>query len=342
MRLIIDAMSGDFAPDEIVKGALKASFDLRDRADILLTLVGDEQKILACMKKEGAELPKNVEIVHTEEVLTMEDDPMSIMKEKKNSSMGVALTLLKNEADAMISAGNTGALHAGSSLIVRKMKGVRRSALATILPLEKPLLLMDCGANPVVTADVLCQWSILGSIYMESVMGVKEPRVGLLNNGAEDHKGTPTAVEAHHAMKQMPIRFVGNVEGKEVPFGVCDVLVTDGFTGNILLKYSEGFGKFFLKKLKTVFLRNVLTKISYLLTKKSLMEIKDQFNASKYGGALFLGLSKPVIKSHGSSDAEAIRASVHQAVTFVEQKTIEKMADKIQSAVTATAKPTEG
>ena len=143
-------------------------------------------------------------------------------------------------------------------------------------------------------------------------------------------------------MKQMPIRFVGNVEGKEVPFGICDVLVTDGFTGNILLKYSEGFGKFFLKKLKTVFLRNVLTKISYLLTKKSLMEIKDQFNASKYGGALFLGLSKPVIKSHGSSDAEAIRASVHQAVTFVEQKTIEKMADKIQSAVTATAKPTEG
>ena len=145
MKLILDAMSGDFAPDEIVKGALKASKDLANREDILLTLVGDESKILACMKNEGVECPKNIEIVHTEEVLTMEDDPMMIVKEKRNSSMGVALTLLKEGADAMISAGNTGALHVGSSLIVRKMKGVRRSALATVLPLEMPLLLLASG-----------------------------------------------------------------------------------------------------------------------------------------------------------------------------------------------------
>ena len=336
MNLIIDAMSGDFAPLEIVKGALRASRDLSGREDVMLTLVGQEDKIREVMRSEGVdECPKNISVFHAEDVLTMEDDPMSIMKEKRNSSMGAALNLVKGGADAMISAGNTGALHAGSSLIVRKMKGVRRSALATILPLEKPLLLLDCGANPVVTADVLCQWAVLGSIYMESVMGVTNPRVGLLNNGAEEHKGTPVAVEAHHALKNMPVNFIGNVEGKEVPCGVCDVLVTDGFTGNILLKYSEGFGKFFLKKLKTMFLKNVLSKISYLLTKKSLMEIKDQFNASKYGGALFLGLSRPVIKSHGSSDAEAIRASVHQAVTFVEQGTIEKMREKIQMAVSA-------
>ena len=338
MRLIIDAMSGDFAPVEIVKGALFAAKDLSGREDISLVLVGDEAKILACIKDEGAECPDNISIVHTEEVLTMEDDPMSIMKEKRNSSMGVALTLLKEGADAMISAGNTGALHAGSSLIVRKMKGVRRSALATILPLEKPLLLLDCGANPVVTSDILCQWAILGSIYMESVMGVKNPGVGLLNNGAEEHKGTPVAVEAHHALKNMPINFVGNVEGKEVPTGVCDVLVTDGFTGNILLKYSEGFGKFFLGKLKKLFKKNIFSMLAYGLVKKSLMEIRDQFNASKYGGALFLGLAKPVIKSHGSSDAEAIRASVHQAVAFVEQNTIEKMADQIRGAFGAAEK----
>ncbi|MBO5110051.1 MAG: phosphate acyltransferase PlsX [Clostridia bacterium] len=340
MRIILDAMSGDF-PAEAVKGALKASKDLTGREDITLVLVGDEAKIREEMKNEGKECPKNIEILHTEDVLTMEDDPMTIMKEKRNSSMGLALTLLKEGADAMISAGNTGALHAGSSLIVRKLKGVRRSALATILPLAKPMLLMDCGANPVVTADVLCQWAILGSIYMESVMGVTEPRVGLLNNGAEEHKGTPVAVEAHHALKGMPVNFVGNVEGKEVPTGVCDVLVTDGFTGNILLKYTEGFGKFFLKKLKTLFSANFRSKLAYLLTKKSLMGIKEQFNASKYGGALFLGLAKPVIKSHGSSDAEAIRASVHQAVAFVEQNTIEKMADQIRRAVSSESKPAE-
>ena len=340
MRIIIDAMSGDF-PVEAVKGALKASKDLADRKDISLTLVGDENQIRQWMKDAGAECPENVEIVHTPDVLTMEDDPMTIVKEKKTSSMGVALTMVKEGADAMISAGNTGALHAGSSLIVRKMKGVRRSALATILPLEKPLLLLDCGANPVVTADVLCQWAILGSIYMESVMGVTDPKVGLLNNGAEEHKGTPVAVEAHHALKEMPVHFVGNVEGKEVPTGVCDVLVTDGFTGNILLKYSEGFGKFFLGKLKKLFTKNLLTVLSYLMVKKSLKGIKDQFNASKYGGALFLGLAKPVIKSHGNSDAEAIRASVHQAVAFVEQNTIEKMADQIRNAVSAQKTPTE-
>lgn len=332
MRIIIDAMSGDYAPHEIVKGVLDAAYLLKDKKDLILVLVGDQSKIRECASNSKMDIPSNVEIVHTEEVLTMEDDPMTIMKEKRNSSMGVALTLLKEGADAMISAGNTGALHAGSSLIVRKMKGVRRSALASILPLETPFLLMDCGANPVVTSEVLCQWAILGSIYMESVVGVKNPRVGLLNNGAEEHKGTPTVVEAHHQMKTLPINFVGNVEGKEVPFSACDVLITDGFTGNILLKYTEGFGKFFLKKLKGLFSGSIKTKMSYLLVKSGLMKIKEDFNTSKHGGALFLGLSKPVIKAHGSADALAITISIQQAIAFVEQDTIRKMAEQISAA----------
>lgn len=332
MRIVVDAMSGDYAPLEVVKGVLDAAYLLADKKDLTLVLVGDQSKIRECAASVKKEIPSNIEIVHTEEVLTMEDDPMTIMKEKRNSSMGVALALLKDGADAMISAGNTGALHAGSSLIVRKLKGVRRSALASIIPLTTPFLLMDCGANPVVTSDVLCQWAILGSIYMESVVGVCNPRVGLLNNGAEEHKGTPTVVETHHRMKTMPINFVGNVEGKEVPFDACDVLITDGFTGNILLKYSEGFGKFFLKKLKGLFAQNIKTKMSYLLAKSSLMKLKDDFNTSKYGGALFLGLSKPVIKAHGSADALAITISIRQAISFVEQDTIRKMSEQIAAA----------
>ncbi len=311
MKIIIDAMGGDNAPGEIVKGAADASC----RTDSKLVLVGDKEKIEPLLKEYRH---RAIEIVHTPETISMEDDPLSILRAKKNSSMGVGLKLLKEDGDAFISAGNTGALHAGSSLMIRPVKGLQRSAIATVLPFSRPCLLLDCGANVTVTADYLEQWATLGSLYMEYVMKVKRPEVGLLNNGAEECKGTPIQVDAYQKLKASEdVRFYGNIEGKEVPAGLCDVLVTDGFTGNITLKMLEGMAKFMFGQLKTMYMKNTATKLSFLCMKDSLKGLKKSFDASEYGGAPLLGLQKPVIKAHGSSDARAITNAVRQAEAFI-------------------------
>lgn len=258
----------------------------------------------------------------------MEDDPMIVMKEKKDSSMAMGLKLLKEDGvDAFISAGNTGALHTASTLIVRKMKGVRRSAIAAILPFDPPVLLLDSGANPVVTADLLLQWAIIGSAYMKNVFGVENPRVGLLNNGTEEHKGTPVACEAFSLLKKSKvINFVGNIESKEIPNSPCDVLVTDGFTGNIALKLIEGMGKFIGKSLNDIFRSNVFTKLSYLITfKEEISKFRTKLDASEYGGAPLLGLSKPVIKAHGSSKAKEIKNAIRQAIEYTNSNIIEEV-----------------
>lgn len=329
MNIAVDAMGGDNAPLQIVKGALDAALENKD---ITITLLGDEVSIRDSAKELEMSISDNVKIIHTNSVVTMEDDPMIVMKEKNDSSMAVGLKMLKEEqVDAFVSAGSTGALHAASTLIVRKIKGVRRSAIAAILPFNPPILMLDSGANPVVTADLLAQWAVIGSAYMKKVFGVENPRVGLLNNGTEEHKGTPVAVEAYAILKaNKSINFVGNIESREIPNSPCDVLVTDGFTGNIAIKLVEGMGKFFSKKLTGIFKANLRTKLSYLFTfKKGVSKFKKEFDASEYGGAPLLGLLKPVIKAHGSSKAKEMKNAIRQAAEYSRSNIISEVANEI-------------
>lgn len=314
MDIIIDAMGGDNAPGEIVRGAVQASQKYKAK----LILVGNKPQIEQCLKENKADA-RILDIVHTDTVITMEDDPLVVVRSKKDSSMTKGLNLLKEGADAFLSAGNTGALHVGSSLIIRTIKGVQRSGIATVLPFERPMLLMDSGANINVTADYLVQWAMMGSIYMKNVLGIKNPEIGLLNNGTEEQKGTQIQLDAFQKLKNNDaLKFIGNIEGKDIPFSKCDVLVTDGFTGNITLKLTEGLSKYFFSLLKDVFTQNIATKMSFLVMKEQLRGLKHQFDSSNYGGAPLLGLQKPVIKAHGSSDAKAICNAVHQAEMFVE------------------------
>ena len=290
MNIILDAMSGDKAPCEIIKGAALA----KARLNVDLTLVGQRDVILRCARENGISL-NGIRIEHAEGVITMEDDPISVVRSKRNSSMAIGLRMLKEEGDAFVSAGNTGALHAGSSLIIRPIKGIHRPAIATVLPLARPMLLLDSGANTNVTAEYLMQWAVMGSIYMKNIYGIRQPSVGLLNNGAESHKGTPVVAETYKLLKASDeILFIGNVEGHQVMSSVCDVLVTDGFTGNITLKMLEGMGKFFMSTLKDMYNKNVLTQLSAAAVKSPLRGLKKQFDASEHGGAPLLGLSKPV------------------------------------------------
>ena len=329
MRIAIDAMGGDNAPFEVVGGAILAANEHKD-AEIIL--IGDEAKIDESFKQLETEKPSNITIIHTDIVVTMEDDPMVVMKEKNNSSMALGLKLLKdNGAEAFISAGSTGALHTASTLIVRKIKGVRRSAIASIIPFDKPILLLDSGANPVVTEDILNQWAVVGSAYAGAMFGIKNPRVGLLNNGTEEHKGTPTMQAAYQLLKKNPhINFVGNVESREIPNSPCDVLVTDGFTGNITLKFAEGMGGFIFGTLKSMFSKNIKTKLSYLLIKNELKGLKSLFDTSSYGGAPLLGLAKPVIKAHGNCKAKNIACAVTQAINYSNSKLIEKVSESMK------------
>ncbi len=321
MNIIIDAMGGDNAPSEIVKGAALAT--QKYQSD--LVLVGDKAKIEAILKNETCNRSK-IEIVHTDVEVTMEDDPLTVVRGKKESSMGTGLHLMKDSGDAFISAGNTGALHVGSSLIIRNLKGVQRAGIATIIPFSRPILMMDSGANVNVTADYLVQWAMMGSIYMKNVFGIEVPEVGLLNNGSEEHKGTQIQIDAYAKLKlEKDVKFIGNVEGKELPQNKCDVLVTDGFTGNVTLKLIEGMAKFMFSQLKTMYTKNMATKMSYLVMKDELRGLKNSFDASEYGGAPLLGLQKPVIKAHGSSDARAILNAVRQAEAFVSTGVIEKI-----------------
>lgn len=332
MRIAIDAMGGDNAPYEIVKGTYLASEYCKSNPEIEIVLIGDEAKILPCFSEFNDSIPNNISIVHTDVVITMEDDPMLVMKEKNNSSMAMGLKMLKNgEIDAFISAGSTGALHTASTLIVRKIKGIRRSAIASILPFDKPILLLDSGANPTVTADILNQWAIIGSAYVNEMLGIEEPKVGLLNNGTEEHKGTPTVQEAYALLKENKhINFVGNIESREIPNSPCDVLITDGFTGNITLKLAEGMGNFMFSVLKKAFTANTKSKISYLLIKNQLKDLKKNFSSSSYGGAPLLGISKPVIKAHGSCKAENIYCAILQAISYSKSNIIERVQESLK------------
>ena len=327
--VIVDIMGGDKAPVETLKGAVLAKEELG--AEVNCILVGDKSLIEKAAKENGLSID-GFEIVHTESVVTMEDDPISVVRgDKTECSMAIGLRMLKEgKGDAFVSTGNTGALFTGATLIVRKIKGVKRPAIAALLPMQPPVLLLDSGANVVATPEYLEQFALMGSAYMKNVMGVESPRVGLLNNGAEEHKGTELQIETHKLLKaNKDINFVGNIEGNAAINNTCDVLVADGFTGNIFLKTLEGFGKMILKTLKNTLYKSLKTKIAALMLKKDLGSMKKNFDAGEFGGAPILGIAKPVIKAHGSSDAKAFKNAIRQAVAFANAS----LNDEIEAAV---------
>lgn len=321
MKIILDAMSGDNAPLELLKGAILAKNEFS--ADILL--VGNET-ILQKTAAENHLSLDGMKIVHASDVITMEDAPVAI-REKKDSSMRVCFNLLREgKGDALVSAGNTGALHVGSTLFAKRIKGVRRSAIGTILPLEKPLLLVDSGANVAVTEEFLVQFALMGSVYMQKIFGIDSPRVGLLNNGTEEKKGTELYANTYRMLAAAKeLHFVGNIEGKDIPFAKCDVLVADGFCGNIALKSLEGMSRFVMRKIKGIFSGSLRGKLAYLLIKNDVKKLRREFDASEYGGAPFLGIAAPVIKAHGSSDANAVKNAIRQAIAYVETGIIDDL-----------------
>ena len=328
MKIIIDAMGGDNAPREIIKGALRAKHEL----GIDLILVGQEEAIRACLPAG-----EDVEIVDAREIITMEDDPSTATRRKKDSSMAVSLRLLKEGAgDAVVSAGSTGALLTGATLTVKRIHGIRRAALAPVLPAgEHGVMLIDCGANVECTAEYLLQFAYMGSFYAQKLMGVPEPRVGLLNVGTEDTKGGELQHQAfdllQQAGRQKRIRFVGNIEGTDVFSGNVDVVVTDGFTGNVLLKSAEGIIKFMMHSLKDVFYKSTINKLAAAVLKKDLAAMKKSMDVNEVGGTALVGISKPVIKAHGSSNEASFFAAIRQAKQFAESGIIDDIIANIDN-----------
>ncbi|MBQ9459141.1 MAG: phosphate acyltransferase PlsX [Oscillospiraceae bacterium] len=317
MKIAIDAMGGDFAPLAPVKGALLA----REKyADVELVLVGREDAIRKALRESGASaLPEGVTIRNASEVVEIADDPATAFKKKPDSSLTVGLNMVRDgEADGFVSAGSTGALLAGATLVVKRIRGLRRAALAPTIPTSTGrAVLLDCGANAECTVEYLLQFAYLGSYYAAKVLGVGNPRVGLLNIGAEEEKGDALRRETYQKLSEAKARgdlnFVGNVEAKEALTGACDVIVSDGFSGNVMLKTIEGAGKLMGGLLKGMLLKNAGTKLAALLLRGGLRTFKKTLDPNEVGGTALLGISKPVVKAHGSSNEVAFCNAVRQA-----------------------------
>lgn len=318
MKIILDAMGGDLAPEAPVLGAI----DAVKAYGAEITLVGRGEEILEVMKKHGiADLPSGMEIANADDVVDMHDDPASVIHKRKNSSMIVGLKMLaEGKGDAFVSAGSTGALLTGATLIVKRVRGIRRAAMAPSMPTKTggKAVICDCGANAECTPEFLLQFGLVGSAYAKNVLGVEKPRVGLLNIGVEDSKGTQLQKDAYALLKDADqkglIHFIGNVEARGVPLGEVDVVVCDGFSGNVLLKSIEGTAMFMGSMLKRVFKKNLFSKLGYLLCKSGVGDLMKLLDYREIGGTQFLGIQKPVIKAHGSSDALAFRNAVKQAM----------------------------
>jgi len=328
LKIIVDCMSGDNAPQQIVIGALEGA----KQYETDLILVGNKNDIEKIAKDNGFDISNHKIVENTGENLTMEDDPGSVMKEKSESSMATAIKLLKDGmGDALVSAGNTGALLTGATLMLRRIKGVRRPALGAIIPLGTPTLLADAGAQAVCSSEDLVIFARMGSLYMNKVMGIENPKVALVNNGAEEHKGTDLQKETYALLKNDDnINFVGNIEGREILSGNADVIVADGFTGNIVLKMCEGAGKLVKACISKLFYRNILSKLAYVIASGSVKKLKKEMDYSVYGGAPFLGIAKPVIKGHGSSNHVSISVCIGQAKRYAESGMIENIANLSQ------------
>ncbi len=325
MKIALDIMCGDNAPYATIEGALLAA---NADSSIEIVLVGDKAVVQRAIGNRPAD---RITVCQADEGIGMNEPPLSVMKEKSDCSMAVAARLLSDgKVDAMVSAGNTGALFTAASLTVRRIKGVRRAAIGTIVRLDNPVLLLDMGANIDATPDVLDLYGRMGSIYVSRMLGIESPRVALLNNGTEETKGTELCTSAYAIMKNDRfINFVGNCESGMIMQNFCDVLVCDGFTGNIALKMMEGTSTFLLRKVKRIFTESLGGNIAAMLVKPSLDRLKSDLNPKEYGGAPFLGISKPVIKAHGNSDPRAIAAAIKQAKLYAESGAIKAIADNI-------------
>lgn len=329
MKIIVDAFGGDNAPLAPIQGAIEAHQEYG--VDIILT--GDETTIRKVAAENSLSLD-GVTIVHAPDVFTNDDQPATIRsKAKANTSMAVGLNLLKNgEGDAFVSAGNSGAIGAGAMFLVKRIKGIQRVAFAPVMPnLNSHFMLIDSGVNTDLRPKALQQFAMMGSIYMNKVMGYENPRVGLANVGTEEHKGDALRQEAYVLLKDTPsINFIGNVEGRDIPLDGADVVVCDGFTGNMILKTYEGVAIALIKKIKGIFYKNLKTKIAGALVKNDMGEIKKSMDSDEVGGAPVLGCSKPVFKAHGSSKAKTIKNAIRVTKDYVDNKVIESITEALK------------
>ena len=332
MKIIVDAMGGDNAPHAPVRGALQAVKEY----GIEVVLVGRGEDILSVLHEDGiSELPAGVEISHAGQVVDMCDNPATAFKEKKDSSLTVGLNLVKEGfGDAFVSAGSTGALLSGATLLTKRIKGIRRAAMCPVVPTGTGgAVLVDCGATAEGTPEFLLQFAFMGSYYAERVLGRPEPKVGLLNIGVEPSKGTDLQREAYallqKAKEEGRLNFVGNVEAREAVEGAVDVIVADGYSGNIFLKTMEGAGIFMGRQLKKMLMKNALTKVAALLLKDGIRDFKKLMDSNEVGGTALIGISKPVIKAHGSSNAYAMKNAIRQAVEFAKSGIIEDIAENV-------------
>lgn len=328
MNIVIDAFGGDNAPLEVIKGSIDAQRDF----NIDVTLVGDEAKIKKCASDNGLDISK-LHIRHADTVIEICEEPTEVIKSKKNCSMAVGMQMLADgEGDAFVSAGSTGALVVGATFIVKRIKGIKRPALATILPTAgEPTMLLDSGANADCRPEMLVQFGIMGTAYMNRILGVEKPRVGLANIGSEESKGRDLELDTYKQLKKAPVNFIGNIEARQLPMGDCDVCVADGFCGNLLLKLYEGMAKFFSGELKTLLTKDFKSKMAALMVMKNVKEFKKKVDYSEYGGAPLLGTAKPVIKAHGSSNARAFYNAIRQAKQFTEMQVIETITEALDT-----------
>ncbi len=315
MKIIVDAFGGDNAPLEVIKGSAMAV----EQLGVEIILTGDENKIKAAAAENNISLD-GISIMHTESVIDIHEEPTSIIKERSDCSMAIGLKALADgEGDAFVSAGSTGALVVGATFIAKRIKGIKRAALAPVMPTDKGyMMLVDAGANVDCRPEMLVQFGIMGSCYMQRVLGVKSPKVGLINVGAEDTKGREMDIEAYKMLKEAPVNFYGNLEARDIPLGECEVVVSDGFTGNVALKLYEGMGSYFSHTLKDMLMGSFGGKLAALLIMKKIKAFKKKMDYSETGGAVLMGISKPVIKAHGSSNAKAFYNAIRQAKNCVD------------------------
>ncbi|MDO4522379.1 MAG: phosphate acyltransferase PlsX [Eubacteriales bacterium] len=328
IRVVVDAMGGDNAPSQPIKAAAEA---VKEREDIEILLVGQEEVIQRELKQY--QIPEGrIRVIPASEVIEMGEPPVNAIRRKKDSSMVVGMKLVKQgEADAFISSGSTGAVLVGGQLVVGRIRGIERPPLAPLIPTEHGVaLLIDCGANVDARASHLVQFAKMGSIYMENVMGVKNPRVGLVNIGAEEEKGNALVKETFPLLKKCEdINFIGNVEARDIPAGVCDVVVCEAFVGNVILKLYEGVGKTMMTMIKNGMMTNTRSKVGALLVKPALKETLKAFDATQYGGAPLLGLNGLVVKTHGSAKSGEIKNAIAQCVQFTQQQINAKIKENL-------------
>lgn len=331
MRILLDGMGGDHAPECVVEGAIAAA----GRTDHEIVIIGQEDLIRQTLDKFGYH-GEQIKVIHAGEVISNDESPVRAVRRKKDSTIVVGMNMVRDgEGDVFLSAGSTGALLAGGLFILGRVPGIDRPTLATVYPVigHQPSLLVDTGANAECRPNNLLEFAVMGSIYMEKVMGRPDPTIGLVNNGAEAHKGTALTKKAHEMLTESNLNFIGNIEARDLQDAVCDVIVTDGFTGNAIIKLTEGLGLMVLRELKSRFTASTRSKMGALLLSDQLRGIKKEFDYTEYGGAPILGVKGALLKMHGSSDARAVEQTILKAIPYVEENVVGTIADAMEEIV---------